>query len=278
MDRKETIMNTEWDKQKKFIKLNTGINMAYVERGNHEGENVIMLHGYSDSSRSYMNMMRAMENKYHVYAVDLRGHGDTDKPKQFIYTMEQHVEDVTAFLNQLGIEKFYVIGHSMGTLIAQGIGFSLPDRVKGIFLTSPLARFHHNSDDMKSFDLLYEGFAENPPAKEEWIPNYKAYFDQEFTDYLIEAAAEWPGYCWKAAWYGLESVDFTKFIYKITAPVMLVWGGMDDLVTKEHQEELKELLPNAEYKIYPDNTHELNLEIPDIINDVIGFFEKIGEE
>lgn len=269
-------MDTAWDRRKKHIKLDTGINMTYVEGGNPDGENMIMLHGYTDSSRAFQGMMRLMADRYHMYALDLRGHGDTDKPKQFAYTVQQHVEDVTSFLNQMKIESFYGAGHSMGSVVLQGLGFSMPDRVKGLFLASSFARFHHDTEDMKSFNELFDGYEKNPPSKEEWIPNYRNYYDQDFPDYLEEAMTRWPSHCWKAGWYGLESVDFTKFAGMITAPVMMVWGGLDDLVTEEHRKELIELLPDAEYKIYPENTHELNQEITeDIAEDIICFFENI---
>ncbi len=270
------IMNTEWDKEKKHIKLDTGINMTYVEGGNPEGEAVIMLHGYTDSSRGFKEMMRIMADKYHMYALDLRGHGDTDKPKQFAYTVEQHVEDVTSFLKEMKIESFYGVGHSMGSVVLQGLGFSLPDRVKGLFLISTFARFHHDDNDMKSFNDMFDTYEKTPPTKEEWIPNYRAYYDQEFPDYIEEAMSKWPGHCWKAGWYGLETMDFTKFACMIKAPVMMVWGGLDDLVTEEHQKEMMKLLPHADYIIYPDNTHELNQEITeDVTSDIMKFFKKI---
>lgn len=273
---KTELINTEWDRGKKYIELRTGINMAYVEGGNPEGENIVMLHGYSDSSRAYRKMMQDMGNKYHIYALDLRGHGATDKPKQFAYTVEQHVEDVTSFLDQMKIRTFYAIGHSMGSVVSLGLGFSIPDRVKGLFMMSSFARFHHSSDDMKAFNSQFAGYEKNPPDKEEWIPNYRAYYDKEFPDYIEEAIHKWPGHCWKAGWYGLESFDFTKFSNMIKAPVMMIWGGMDDLVTEEHRKELIDLLPNAEYKVYPENTHELNQEIPEeIINDIMNFFGNI---
>ena len=272
----ETVLNTPWDAKKKRIALRTGINMAYVEGGNPDGEVVILMHGFTCSSRGNKVLAEALGEKYHTYCLDFRGHGDTDKPKQFAYSLTQHVEDVTAFVDQMGIESFYATGHSTGSAAALGLAFTLGDRVKGLCLTSPFVRFHHGEKELREFDEMFERYEKNPPSKEEWFPSFMRYPDQEFPEYTTALIQKWPPYCWKTGWYGLEIVDFTKFLYKITAPTMLIWGGLDDLITEEHRVELAELMPNAKCKTYPDNTHEVNQENPSAIaEDTLSFFASI---
>ena len=87
---------------------------------------------------------------------------------------------------------------------------------------------------------------------------------------------KWPGHCWKSAWYGLEMTDFSRFVPGIEAPVLMLWGGLDNVIGEEYRRELKELLPKAKCKVYPENTHELPQEIPgEVFSEIVGFFDSL---
>jgi tetratricopeptide (TPR) repeat protein len=64
------------------LMLKTGIRMHYAAQGDADGIPVIMLHGFSDSSFSYSRILPLLDKKYRVYALDQRGHGDSDRPEK----------------------------------------------------------------------------------------------------------------------------------------------------------------------------------------------------
>jgi pimeloyl-ACP methyl ester carboxylesterase len=78
--------------------LTTGVRLHYAEQGDPAGQPIILLHGYSDSWYSFSRVLPALAATYHIYALDQRGHGDSDRPAQG-YGMPDFAADVVAFLD-----------------------------------------------------------------------------------------------------------------------------------------------------------------------------------
>ncbi len=252
----------EWADSYKFIDLNTGIRMAYMEFGDDEKSPLVMVHGFSDTARLGRITAAALAEDYHIYAVDLRGHGLSDKPKRFAYTILQHAEDITDFVDQMGIDKFYLIGQSMGGMISQTIAFTIPDRVIKLALVSTGARFHHSPVELRELDETFTEYSRKIPALEEWYSEAKYIEDKEFYKHHYAELKKWPGYCWKAAWWGMELVDNTAFLQYITAPVIAFWGTADPIFTEKYQEEVQNLLPSAKYIFFENQEHDLMSLVP----------------
>ncbi|MBK8784740.1 MAG: alpha/beta fold hydrolase [Anaerolineales bacterium] len=97
------------------------------------------MHGMNDSSRSWSLMLPYMGNKYHIYALDLRGHGDTDKAVSG-YAPQDMAGDVIAFMDALKIEKASFVGHSMGSNISQYLVIDHPERINKVVLIGTFAQ------------------------------------------------------------------------------------------------------------------------------------------
>src|SRR5918997_3538222 len=85
------------------IQLATGVTLPYVEHGDPAGVPTVMLHGYSDSSRSFELLLPQLPESIHAFALTQRGHGDADKPASG-YRPEDYAADVAAFLDAMGVE------------------------------------------------------------------------------------------------------------------------------------------------------------------------------
>ena len=94
---------------------------------------MILLHGYSDSWFSYSLVLSALSRDTRVYALDLRGHGNSERPASG-YAMSQLAADVIAFMDAKGIARATVIGHSMGGFVAQQVALAAPRRVSALVL------------------------------------------------------------------------------------------------------------------------------------------------
>src|SRR6186997_63820 len=92
------------------VQLSTGIRLHYAEQGPARGEPIILLHGYSDSWFSFSRVLTPLARAKHVYALDMRGHGKSDKPGTG-YHMRDLAADVVAFMDAKGIVRATVIGH-----------------------------------------------------------------------------------------------------------------------------------------------------------------------
>lgn len=97
------------------------------------GPEVICVHGIAGSSAHWNIIARGIGTPYTFLCVDIRGRGRSEKPHSG-YSVEQHGRDIAAMMNDLGLERAIIMGHSLGALIALSVAANNPDRVKGIIL------------------------------------------------------------------------------------------------------------------------------------------------
>lgn len=125
--------------------LSTGIKMAYLETGPRNGHVVIMLHGWTDTVRSWSLSMEALHDlrpDLRIFALDARGHGASSMPSQRwcprdpgrCFRRTQMAADVIAFMNAKGIRRATIVGHSMGSGVATELGLRHPRRVERLVL------------------------------------------------------------------------------------------------------------------------------------------------
>ena len=119
--------------QAKDIMLEGGLRLQYAEQGDPEGVPLVMLHGYSDSWRSYELLLEQLPESVHAYALTQRGHGDADRPATG-YRPEDHAADVAAFLDAIELDAAVIVGHSGGSYSAQRFGLDYPERTLGLVL------------------------------------------------------------------------------------------------------------------------------------------------
>ena len=75
---------------------------------------MVLLHGITSSAWSWVRVGPALADRYRVYAIDMRGHGESPKPSRGAYTLRHTADDAAAFIEALGLERPVVIGHSWG--------------------------------------------------------------------------------------------------------------------------------------------------------------------
>jgi pimeloyl-ACP methyl ester carboxylesterase len=133
--------------QKLACQLKTGISMQYIDKGNLAGEPLIMLHGFTDTGRSFSrvaNELSARDPRLRILLPDLRGHGNSSMPAKSVcaespgecFSIGAFADDILDLMDQLQIEKVYLAGHSLGSIVAQHLAIRHPDRIKGVILIS----------------------------------------------------------------------------------------------------------------------------------------------
>ena len=141
-----------WASLKKEVRLPNGMRLAYVEAGDPEGEPVLLLHGFTDSSRSFSPMVPHL-SRYRLLIPDQRGHGASDAP-ECCYGAPQFAYDARLFLDALGVKRAAVVGHSLGSMVAISLAADQPDRVSKIVLIGSTALV-----PVKRGDWLYDNVA-----------------------------------------------------------------------------------------------------------------------
>jgi non-heme chloroperoxidase len=135
------------DSQKCFIDLATGIRMAYVEVGPQEGIPMILLHGLTDSARSWsaaMSDLHQIDPELHIFAVDQRGHGDSSMPSgrscpenpKACFAMRLFADDLASFIERKKLGKVILAGQSMGSLVTQEMALDYPSKLRAIVLVA----------------------------------------------------------------------------------------------------------------------------------------------
>ena len=103
----------------------------YVEKG--QGEPLVLLHGNGESCAYFEHQMDPFSARYHVYALDTRGHGKTPRGER-PFTIRQFAEDLLGFLDERRIDRAHLLGFSDGGNIAMVFAMRYPDRVGKLIL------------------------------------------------------------------------------------------------------------------------------------------------
>lgn len=115
--------------------LANDITLAYRERG--AGQPVLLLHGLADHSLVWQSLAQHLGDRYHCWAPDLRGHGDSSKPPAAEYNSGLLADDLEQFCAQLPVGQVQVVAHSWAAKIALLWARQYPQRVKSLILVDP---------------------------------------------------------------------------------------------------------------------------------------------
>ncbi|MBR5947349.1 MAG: alpha/beta fold hydrolase [Clostridia bacterium] len=109
--------------------------MHYLESG--KGETLLLIHTAGQSLFTFRSIFYKLAMNYHVVAVDLMGHGCSDRPDYFDYSTASHAESLVSFMDALGIEQAHLLGFSMGAGYALELARRYPARVMSVVALSP---------------------------------------------------------------------------------------------------------------------------------------------
>lgn len=104
----------------------------YVQWGAH-GPPLIFAHGITANAFCFQAMADALSNDFRVYAYDLRGRGDSDKPETG-YSIPIHAQDLAEIIDALELDRPVVVGHSLGAFIAQQFAATYPEKLSKLIL------------------------------------------------------------------------------------------------------------------------------------------------
>ncbi|MCA1576095.1 MAG: alpha/beta fold hydrolase [Acidobacteria bacterium] len=258
-----TATNTSTQVQFSSVLLKTGVRLRYAYQGDENGIPVILLHGYTDSWFSFSQIMPLMDQKYRVYTLDQRGHGDSDRPMGG-YAMQQFAGDVIAFMDAMKIQQATVVGHSMGSFVAQHLAVAAPERVKKLVLAATATTVHTND---LARQLQRDVNALTDPVPEKFVYEFQLStafqpLSNDFFQTVLKESKKLPAHVWREVMAEMMSPDTAVQLKKIKAPTLILWGDKD-FFPRSEQDSLVSALPNAVLKVYKDTGHALHWERPE---------------
>ncbi len=245
------------------VALSTGVSLSYLVQGNRNGEPVIFIHGYTDSHRSFDLNLQRFPRSFRTYALDLRGHGASDKPA-CCYEQADFAADVVAFMDALDLERASVVGHSMGSFVAHRVAVDHPDRVDKLVLIGSAPSLTGNAvalDFKAAVDTLVD------PIDPEFVLAFQSstFFRPIPEEFLATAVAESlkvPATVWHQALDGLLADDHSTALSGIEAPTLILFRERDVFFTALDQAALDAAIPNSTLVTYPDTGHGTHVELP----------------
>ena len=239
----------------------TGVRLGYTVQGDPAGTPVILLHGYSDSKFSFSPILPSLPAGYRVHALDLRGHGESDRPNSG-YHMADLAADVLAYMDARRISRAVIVGHSMGTFVAQYLARAAPDRVDGLVLIAPAPTIGYlmGIDDLaaavESFaDSVPEGFIREFQASTVHRPLAPAFMEQ-----VVAESRKLPPSVWNGVMKGMLASSPARPGSRI--PALILWGENDTVFPPPARDSVATALGGARVKVFPKTGHAVHWERP----------------
>jgi non-heme chloroperoxidase len=271
-DRKRTMTQQTSRPQFASAQLATGVRLRYAEQGDPNGPALILLHGFTDSWFSWSAVLSQLSPGFHVFALDQRGHGDSERPESG-YDVSDLAADVIAFMDAVGVLKATIVGHSMGSWVAQRTASLAPHRVERLVLLGTSATPFINSAE--EFVAAIQELQEPVPV--EFIREFQEstaaqHVSPQFIDRVVAESQKLPARVWRALsarW--LQEGRFSA-PERVTMPVLIIWGDQDAYFPRAEQDLLVTTLPNAALTVYEGTGHSLQWEQPErVVRDIEAF-------
>jgi pimeloyl-ACP methyl ester carboxylesterase len=249
-----------------LIDLPNGIRLSYAEQGELSGLPILLLHGVTDSWRSFAPLLSHLPPSLHAVAVSQRGHGDSYRPTAG-YSPDAFAADLAASMDAVGLNKAVIVGHSMSSSIAQCFVLRYPERVLGLMLVgsffagwraSPaVVELWENTVSWLTDPIdpdFVRAFQESTVAR--WLP-------ADFLDCVVRESLKVPAHVWRAVFESFLATDFSAQLGSVTVPTRIVWGDKDVICPLREQVALTAAITGAEFVIYEGCGHAPHWEMPE---------------
>lgn len=250
-----------------FVSIN-GRQISYWtgRRGILEGrESVLFIHGAGGGQYTWSYQKGYFEKEFNPIIIELPGHGGLEgKGEEEIARYAEHVD---VFLKTLGLQKVFLVGHSMGGAIVQTLALSHPEMTKGIVLVGTGAR-------LKVLPMILNGIRDDFGETVQKINQFA--YSRKASPLFIEQGIANMLQCRPEVLYGdfvaCDRFDLMSEIEKIVLPTLILCGEDDQLTPVKYSQSLQSRIKGSKMEVLPDAGHMVMMEAPELFNKKIGEF------
>ena len=261
-----------------YPRLRSGLKVRVVERGDPEWPPVVLIHGWGCSVYVFRRNMPALADAgFRVIAVDLKGHGLSDKPiAPDEYTIDSLVEHLRDILDALELERPALAGHSLGASLIYHFASRYPGRAQCLGLLSPvglngvpLMRLYRALTPKALTPLLRQikprlivklalrrVYGRRARFSERDVEEFLA--PSQFPEYALAMRELLHNYDWTAA--------KNRQLATLDLPAVGVWGALDHMMPDDGMGIYVPLLPRIVLRVIPEAGHIIAEETPHEVN------------
>ncbi|PKB78515.1 MAG: hypothetical protein BZY88_18045 [SAR202 cluster bacterium Io17-Chloro-G9] len=233
-----------------------GMNFHYLEWGDTARPTILMLHGVSQQGHSWDFISLALSDKFHIIALDQRGHGDSDWAPDGDYSIEAQQGDIDGFVEAMGLGKFTLIGHSMGGRNSFVWASRHPGTLESLVIvdTGPetqrrggerIRNFQQLPDELDSFEEFVQRVQSYTGRSREQTMGSLKYAIRERPDgkwswkydKVLRSSGRRPG-----SW---TSEQLWECVRVIDCPTLVVRGSNSDLFAEETMARMQQEIPDC---------------------------------
>ncbi|HET7342617.1 MAG TPA: alpha/beta hydrolase [Methylomirabilota bacterium] len=247
-----------------------GLRLHFLESGRPGAPALCLLHGGAAHAHWFDRVTPALVDRFHVVALDQRGHGESQWAEPPAYASEDFTGDLLAVMAHLGWSRMALVGHSMGGHNAMAFSAWHPERVSGLVIVDSrpaipserlevmhargrrLPRPHPSAEAAeRAFRLL--------PRETFAAPALLAHLARAG---MVQRNGGW-GWRFDPATHGARRpVDAWPLLTRITAPTLIVRGGLSPILPADMAEHLHAAIAGSTLVTIPDAYHHLTLDRP----------------
>jgi pimeloyl-ACP methyl ester carboxylesterase len=266
-----------------------GVRTRVIEAGS--GPALVLLHGTGGHAESWVRNVLPLAAQFHVYALDMVGHGFSDKP-ELAYTPRDYARHVVAFLDAAGVAKAHVNGESLGGWVALWLGLERPDRVDRLILNTAAGLKLSEAQQIvppqrAEMARLTKEAIENPNLdtvrrRLEWLVKDPADITDELVVTRLRIYADpatrkvMPRILEGAALGGGDTpnpdVITPDHLRRVPHPTLVLWTSDNPGTTWQEAEGAADMLPHGQFRLLGDCAHWPQYEQADEYNRVVTEF------
>ena len=274
-------MGTPTKAESQNIMLKNDVNISYTTYGS--GYPVLFLQGSGPGASGWLNfrynVQHFVDQGYQVIIPDLPGFGDSDKP-DLDYTLDFFAESMMDFANQLDLEKFALVGNSLGGAISLGMSLANPDRISHLMLMGcggleNIEVYFQQMEGIQAMTKIPLGSPEFTPAYLKEVLKLIVFNPEHITDELIEERFRILKTQNPAVFTRMSIPNITDRLKEINTPILGFWGAQDRFCPISGARTLVEQCPNAEMITLSQCGHWVMIEYAELFNQrCTDFFEE----
>jgi len=247
-----------------------GLRLNFLDWGRAGRPGLCFLHGGSAHAHWFDLVTPAFADRFHVIALDQRGHGESQWAKPAAYATEDFAADLLGVIDALGWHRVALVGHSMGGHNAMSFSAWHPERVSALAIVDSrpsipverLARLRRRGErTLRPYPTL------EAAARSFRLLPRETMADPAFLAHLgaagvVERAGQWFYRFDPASNTGRQPVDAWLLLDRITAPTLITRGALSPVLPRDMADKLRAAIRGAVLAEIPESYHHLVLDNP----------------